>query len=120
LPYIDVGNNYGIGEERKRELRGSCEALAIDKGRCAVLDHPDIQDSPTVWWKEELIESIARDYIKKWNVDAVSLPFQFDHFFVLICLNFLKRFYKLTFLDHHLRPRRSIGTHQSPSSEYGN
>jgi LmbE family N-acetylglucosaminyl deacetylase len=72
LPYTDVGNNYGIGEERKRELRGSCEALAIDKGRCAVLDHPDIQDNPTVWWKEELIESIARDYIRKWNIDAVS------------------------------------------------
>jgi N-acetylglucosaminylphosphatidylinositol deacetylase len=67
-----IGNNYGIGETRKRELEGSCEALGIDEARCVVLDRPDIQDSPTVWWDESVIQTIVAQYIQDWHVDAVS------------------------------------------------
>ena len=38
--YVILGNNYGLGETRKTELRGACETLGITrKDRCVVLDH---------------------------------------------------------------------------------
>jgi len=34
-----VGNNYGLGETRKKELSGACKVLAINRqDRCVVLD----------------------------------------------------------------------------------
>lgn len=67
-----AGNNYGIGEARKAELQGSCKALGIDEARCVALDRPEIQDNPKVWWDQVVIESIVREYVEKWHVDAVS------------------------------------------------
>ncbi|GKT46119.1 N-acetylglucosaminyl-phosphatidylinositol de-N-acetylase [Colletotrichum spaethianum] len=73
LLVMSVGNNYGIGEKRKQELKGSCDALGIDPSRCVALDHPKLQDNPTVWWDTALIQSILEDYVRKWDVSAVSL-----------------------------------------------
>lgn len=70
-----TGNNYGLGELRKKELLGSCEALGIDTTRCVALDHPDLQDNPKVWWDENKIKPILKEYIKKWKIDAVRPPF---------------------------------------------
>lgn len=67
-----IGNNYGMGETRKKELLGSCEALGIDTSRCVALDNPDLQDNPKVWWEEAKIKPILKEYIEKWNIDAVS------------------------------------------------
>ena len=34
-----VGNNYGLGETRKKELDGACKVLGINRqDRCVVLD----------------------------------------------------------------------------------
>jgi N-acetylglucosaminylphosphatidylinositol deacetylase len=55
------------------ELKGSCGALGIDPARCVALDRPEIQDSPTEWWDQDVIEKIVREYVKKWSVDVVSL-----------------------------------------------
>jgi N-acetylglucosaminylphosphatidylinositol deacetylase len=74
LSLTDIGNNYGIGETRKLELKGSCASLGIDPGRCVALDVPDIQDNPRVWWDEKVIQSIVKGYVEKWHADAVSLP----------------------------------------------
>lgn len=69
-----TGNNYGIGEKRKTELKGSCDSLGIDPGRCVALDIPEIQDNPKVWWDEKVIESNVRAYVEKWHAEAVSFP----------------------------------------------
>jgi len=71
LLVMSTGNNYGIGDLRKEELRGSCEALGIHASRCIALDHPELQDNPKVWWNTDLIEDIVREYVKKWDVDAI-------------------------------------------------
>lgn len=35
----DIGNNYGLGETRKKELGEACKALGITRqDRCVVLD----------------------------------------------------------------------------------
>ncbi|OAA34143.1 N-acetylglucosaminyl phosphatidylinositol deacetylase [Metarhizium rileyi] len=71
LVVMSTGNNYGLGETRRKELLGSCEALGIDTSRCVALDHPDLQDNPKVWWEEAKIKSILKEYIEKWNIDAI-------------------------------------------------
>ncbi|KAL7789167.1 N-acetylglucosaminyl-phosphatidylinositol de-N-acetylase, a glycan bosynthesis protein [Trichoderma ceciliae] len=71
LLVMSTGNNYGKGETRKQELKGSCHALGINSSRCEALDHPDLQDNPTVWWDTDVIKPIVREYVKKWEVDAI-------------------------------------------------
>ncbi|POR31110.1 N-acetylglucosaminyl-phosphatidylinositol de-N-acetylase [Tolypocladium paradoxum] len=71
LVVMSTGNNYGIGEQRKQELKGSCVALGIDPSRCEALDHPHLQDNPTVWWDTAKIQAILKDYVHKWDVDAI-------------------------------------------------
>jgi N-acetylglucosaminylphosphatidylinositol deacetylase len=65
-----------MGKARVQELQGSCQALGIHPGRCIALDHPELQDNPKVWWNTDLIESIVREHVSKWKIDAVrpSLP----------------------------------------------
>ncbi|GAB0134116.1 hypothetical protein EsDP_00002501 [Epichloe bromicola] len=72
LVVMSTGNNYGLGELRKKELLGSCAALGMDTTRCVALDHPDLQDDPKVWWDENKIKPILKEYIEKWNIDAAS------------------------------------------------
>lgn len=69
-----TGNNYGIGEQRKQELQGSCVALGIDPSRCEALDDPDLQDNPSVWWDTAKIQGILKDYVRRWDIDAVGWP----------------------------------------------
>ncbi|KAH8913116.1 LmbE-like protein [Coniochaeta sp. PMI_546] len=71
LLVMSNGNNYGIGELRTSELKGSCQALGINAGRCIALDHPALQDNPKLWWDIDLIESIVHEYVKKWDIDAI-------------------------------------------------
>ncbi|KAM4064956.1 glcNAc-PI de-N-acetylase domain-containing protein [Hirsutella rhossiliensis] len=73
LLVMSTGDHYGIGAKRRQELKGSCVALGIDLSRCEALDHPDLQDSPSVWWDTAKIQSIIKDYVRKWDVDAVNL-----------------------------------------------
>ncbi|EHK46626.1 uncharacterized protein TrAtP1_005402 [Trichoderma atroviride] len=71
LLVMSTGNNYGLGETRKQELKGSCSALRINPSRCEALDHPSLQDNPKVWWDTDLIKSKVKEYVDKWEVDAI-------------------------------------------------
>ncbi|KAK4238976.1 hypothetical protein C8A03DRAFT_14601 [Achaetomium macrosporum] len=71
LLVMSTGNNYGLGETRRQELQGSCQALGIHSQRCIALDHPELQDNPRVWWNTGLIEGIVREHVKKWKIDAI-------------------------------------------------
>ncbi|KAM0464192.1 hypothetical protein ACHAPV_002741 [Trichoderma viride] len=71
LLVMSTGNNDGLGETRKQELKGSCSALRINPSRCEALDHPNLQDNPKVWWDTNLIKSKVKEYVEKWEVDAI-------------------------------------------------
>ncbi|ETS03727.1 putative glycan biosynthesis protein [Trichoderma reesei RUT C-30] len=71
LLVMSTGNNYGKGDTRKEELKGSCQALGINPSRCEAFNHPRLQDNPKVWWDTALIHSIIREYVKRWDVDAI-------------------------------------------------
>ncbi|KAL0932544.1 glycan biosynthesis protein [Colletotrichum truncatum] len=68
---LSTGNNKGLGDTRKKELRGSCEALGIDSSRCEALDHPDLQDNPTAWWDTTITQAIIKEYVHKWDIDTI-------------------------------------------------
>jgi len=71
LLVMSTGNNYGLGEARVQELHGSCKALGIHRDRCVALNHPELQDNPKVWWNTDLIESVVREHVSKWKIDAI-------------------------------------------------
>jgi len=71
LLVMSTGNNYGIGETRKQELRASCASLGIDGGRCVALDDPSLQDDPKAWWDTDLIQKHVAQHVKKWSIDAI-------------------------------------------------
>ncbi|KAK4221342.1 hypothetical protein QBC38DRAFT_134000 [Podospora fimiseda] len=71
LLVMSTGNNYGKGETRSLELKGSCKALGIHFQRCIALDHPDLQDDPKKWWNTGLIENFVHEHVIKWEVDAI-------------------------------------------------
>jgi N-acetylglucosaminylphosphatidylinositol deacetylase len=47
--------------------------LSIDSARCLTLDKPELQDNPKVWWDEDAITTVVKDYVAKWKVDVVSI-----------------------------------------------
>ncbi|KAF7593411.1 hypothetical protein BBP40_011513 [Aspergillus hancockii] len=69
---LSSGNYEGIGDLRHAELQRSCAALGIKAERCVNLDHYELQDNPQRWWREDLIEEIVAQYVKKWSVDLVG------------------------------------------------
>ena len=69
---LATGNHYGVGEMRIQELKGSCSALGIAGERCIALDREDLQDNPQVWWDQNAIVDVVKEYIEKWMIDAVS------------------------------------------------
>ena len=68
-----TGNYEGIGDIRRSELQRSCAELGIKPERCVNLDHYELQDNPQKWWREDLIEELVGEYVKKWNIDLVGL-----------------------------------------------
>ncbi|OAA62773.1 N-acetylglucosaminyl phosphatidylinositol deacetylase [Niveomyces insectorum RCEF 264] len=68
---ISTGNNEGLGELRTKELVNSCAALGINSARCFALDHPQLQDNPRAWWDTELVASLVRDHVQKWEIDVI-------------------------------------------------
>jgi N-acetylglucosaminylphosphatidylinositol deacetylase len=81
-----VGNNYGLGETRKKELGGACNVLGIDRQeRCVVLDKKyhslclswwrltgrELQDNPDLWWDTDVVENVIEEYVKRWKIDSI-------------------------------------------------
>ncbi|KAH8801406.1 putative glycan biosynthesis protein [Xylogone sp. PMI_703] len=71
LLVMSTGNNYGAGETRKKELKDSCAALRIESKRCIALDQEDLQDNPKVWWDQKTIIAAVKEYVERWQVDAI-------------------------------------------------
>ncbi|KAH6603647.1 n-acetylglucosaminyl phosphatidylinositol deacetylase [Trichoderma cornu-damae] len=59
--------------DRNHAIRGGLLVMStgITPSRCEALDHPSLQDNPKVWWDTDLIQSIVRQYVEKWEVDAI-------------------------------------------------
>lgn len=68
---LSSGNHYGLGDERRQELKGSCEELGVPSDRCQVLNVPIIQDDPHKWWPVQEIIRIVKQHVALWDVDVI-------------------------------------------------
>ncbi|KAA1129658.1 N-acetylglucosaminyl-phosphatidylinositol de-N-acetylase [Puccinia graminis f. sp. tritici] len=73
---LSSGNAEGLGIKRAREMRASCWAFGIRSSSCIVLDHPNLPDSKSVWWPEDMINEFVWVYVDLWNIDLIIT---FDH-----------------------------------------
>lgn len=53
-------------------MKGACKVLGFEEDRCEALNRPELQDNPKEWWDEEAIIAAVKEYVEKWEVDAVS------------------------------------------------
>jgi N-acetylglucosaminylphosphatidylinositol deacetylase len=67
---IVTGNHYGLGSVRRTEQQHACSVLGLK--RCEVLDVPELQDDPTVFWPPDVVSKIVTVYVSRWNIDTVS------------------------------------------------
>ncbi|RKO82854.1 putative deacetylase LmbE-like domain-containing protein, partial [Blyttiomyces helicus] len=65
-----AGNNYGMGETRRKEMMGSCEALGVVKDRCVVLDE-ELKDNPTQIWNSTIVGAYVKKYVAEFQADAI-------------------------------------------------
>ncbi|KAJ3171061.1 hypothetical protein HDU88_008095 [Geranomyces variabilis] len=68
---LSNGNNYGIGDLRETELKGSCEELGVRAERCIVLNVAELQDNPKEWWAAEKVAEVVKAHIAKINADLI-------------------------------------------------
>ncbi|BGP26183.1 Putative electron transfer flavoprotein subunit [Rhodotorula toruloides] len=68
---LSVGNHEGLGQTRRKELKGSCHTLGIVEERCVALDDPALPDDPVVWWSTEAVEAAVKEYVERWSIDTV-------------------------------------------------
>jgi hypothetical protein len=54
------------------ELKAAC--LRIGAKQCMVLDREDIKDNPKIWWDQDIVQTVTKSWISKWNADAVGFP----------------------------------------------
>ncbi|RIA83887.1 Carbohydrate Esterase Family 14 protein [Glomus cerebriforme] len=68
---LSIGNESGLGEIRKNELKSSCKILGIDTENVNIIDHSLLQDGPKINWSHSLISSIISDYVTKHKIEII-------------------------------------------------
>jgi len=68
---ISSGDHYGIGDTRRKELKGSCHELGVADENCEVLNLEDVQDDPKNWWPEDRLIQVISPYIERWSPDVI-------------------------------------------------
>jgi N-acetylglucosaminylphosphatidylinositol deacetylase len=66
-----LGDHDGQGEVRMRELEKSCAVLGIDIARVVVMEHPDLQDSPTARWNTALLGRLVEEHIIRHRISRL-------------------------------------------------
>jgi N-acetylglucosaminylphosphatidylinositol deacetylase len=88
---FSVGNAYGLGEVRRREIEDSLDVIGVDKDRRWVLDEPyvtlpclvmfscssqnqsEFPDSITTTWNASLIAATVNRYVVDYNISIVRI-----------------------------------------------
>lgn len=68
---LSCGNHYGKGTTRKIEFRRSCILLGINPSNIYLVEHSLMSDSPTCFWRKELVGRIVKHYVETFSVQAV-------------------------------------------------
>ena len=65
LECFSIGDSEGKGETRRRELLESCKHLGIKEENCIIHNHPQLKDSLSEKWKEELVSEKIEDTLRR-------------------------------------------------------
>ncbi|XP_055331519.1 N-acetylglucosaminyl-phosphatidylinositol de-N-acetylase-like [Paramacrobiotus metropolitanus] len=67
-----IGNHYGMGDIRKRELVEACEILGVHRDNIKCIDDPALPDDPEVDWSQLRLRSLITDTISEWNPSVIA------------------------------------------------
>ncbi|KAF8233593.1 LmbE-like protein [Tricholoma matsutake] len=73
---LSAGDADGLGTVRREELGRSLDVLGIGDEKRSVVDHPDLKDNITSYWRPELIADVLSPYILKHGITTILT---FDH-----------------------------------------
>ena len=67
-----IGNYYGQGHVRRRELIKSTRVLGIDKDHVTIVDDRGLPDDPSVEWNGNLIGKYILEAVSRHGIETVS------------------------------------------------
>lgn len=68
-----IGNYYGQGHVRKRELIKSAAVLGIGEDHVTIVDDRGLPDDPSVEWNENLIGNYIAEAVLRHGIKTVSV-----------------------------------------------
>ena len=69
---IMIGNYYGQGHVRRRELIKSAAVLGMDEDHVTIVDDRGLPDDPSVEWNEHLIGNYIVEAASRHGIKTVS------------------------------------------------
>uniref|UniRef100_T1HH69 N-acetylglucosaminylphosphatidylinositol deacetylase n=1 Tax=Rhodnius prolixus TaxID=13249 RepID=T1HH69_RHOPR len=68
---LSLGDLYGRGKNRKKELWLACETLGIDSSLIWLYNHDKLKDDPKVEWRAGLVASIILRTVETLDIDTI-------------------------------------------------
>lgn len=65
------GNYDGLGKVREKELRASAHYFGLSEEQICLVNHPQLPDSPTAKWNEEVIEELLANFLIRHYITKV-------------------------------------------------
>ncbi|CAH0549673.1 unnamed protein product [Brassicogethes aeneus] len=71
LMCLSIGQNYGKGAVRKKELYDSCKVLGIKEANIMVVTHTSMPDKIDVNWPIDVIGKIILNIVEEYDIDVL-------------------------------------------------
>lgn len=71
LVCLSVGDMYGHGKDRKKELWSACETLGINSSLIWLYNHDKLKDDPKVEWRAGLVASMILRAVETLDIDTI-------------------------------------------------
>lgn len=72
---VSIGDYYGQGRVRVRELLKSAAVLGIDESRVKVVNDRNLPDDPHVEWDRDVVGNYVMEMVTQFGIDIVRLCF---------------------------------------------
>ena len=70
--HLTVGNYYGRGAIRRRELYESASILGIDQDHVKIIDDRRIPDGPDITWPQDVVAKHISEVVEQHGIQTVS------------------------------------------------
>jgi len=73
-----VGNAYGLGSIREKELTASCALLGIRSERVQIINDPALKDGMNEQWDARVVAGYVKQFVNHYNLEQVTMPIIVD------------------------------------------